>query len=52
MLMVLLPTVTGYYKDSQTVRDKKFAHDQQAAAAVTAKQSESAPLSQGGNPSS
>nr|ANY98896.1 chloroplast lycopene beta-cyclase [Dunaliella salina]QIW94443.1 carotene synthesis related protein [Dunaliella salina] len=54
MLLVLLPTVTGYYKEDKTVMDKKFAHDQAAAAAAkTAKQQESpsaSPVSQGGNP--
>ncbi|KAF5830051.1 chloroplast lycopene beta-cyclase [Dunaliella salina] len=36
MLFVLLPTVTGYYKQDTTVKDKKFAHDRAAAASISA----------------
>ena len=51
MLYTLAPTVTGYYKGDLTVRDKKFAHDREAAAAArTAKQQD--PPSSVGNPSS
>jgi hypothetical protein len=38
MLLVLLPTVTGYYKGDSTVKDRKFAHDKEAAEAAAQKQ--------------